>query len=53
MLYQLQDEIDEPFDDGMPVGDVTGCSDEWDDEDDQWEDDIADAGDVYDIEYDR
>jgi hypothetical protein len=49
MLYQLQDEID---DDGMPDGDVTGCE-SWEDEDDQWEDDIADAHDPFDIEYDR
>ena len=51
MLYQLQDEVDDVLDDGALDGEVNGC-DNWD-EDDQWVDDIADAGDPFDIEYDR
>jgi hypothetical protein len=59
------------YDNGMPVGPVTGTEGDWDDDDDQWEDDLgldsptdwdehemnaddcADAGDQFDIEYDR
>lgn len=48
MIYQLQDEID---DDGALDGEVNGC-DNWEDEDDDWVD-VVDAHDPYDIEYDR